>query len=402
MRIANKLLWMIIILSTTFVFFQSAAIVRIDYLLVAMCVLCVLFVVIKKKVVTNCFMLLYVIILTLMGMSLIYTVSLDLTTTYLYVMVYGLILWVVVSDEKNSAEILIKTLVAFSMINVYITLCSSFFSSAKTLIARILPDLNTRFLYASGILGQTGTNAYVIAFSVLYMATKLLSNQKKNYISLIFFLASGILALVLTGKRGPILWVCVAIVIIDFLQNKVLLNKISRRKLVIYVGAIVSMVLLLMIMVKLDMAKEALERFIPTAEDFTSGRFELYMTAIGIFKKNILFGIGAGAYNFFGMGAHNDYLQMLAEDGFFCATLFFVFVIWNLFKTIKGYRILKNEKLLYLLGLQIFFILNALTGTTFLHYGFYIIYTMVCASCYSFIRFGMERLKADVHISERK
>lgn len=395
MQIRKTLLYMIILLSTTFVFFQSAAIISIDYLLVMMLILCICLLITQKIIVIDRSVVLYAIILALMVTSLVHTVSVSLTMTYLSTMIYGLVLWIALLNENQTADILKKMLVAFSFVNVFITLLFFFFSSFKTLIAKILPKLNMNFVYESGVLGQTGTNSYVICLAIIYMTTRYLLSNKKR-ISSIIFLALGILALLLTGKRGPVIWVSVAIAVIDLLQYKTMSKKNIVKRIVAYIITITCIVVFVTIVSNVELVGNSLDRFNVSDNDFSSGRFALYQKAIEIIKSNMLLGIGAGAYNFFGMGAHNDYLQIFAENGILCTCLYFAFIIGNLVKSIKGYFMFRKETLLYFIGVQVFFIFNALTGTSFLHYGFYIIYIMVCVSSISLIRREEKIMELDI------
>ena len=98
------------------------------------------------------------------------------------------------------------------------------------------------------------------------------------------------------------------------------------------------------------------------------------------FLNNFMIGIGAGAYNYFGMGAHNDYIQILAENGIITGLLFFSFVLFNLASISKKYICTKNSDDLLFFGLQLFFILNAFTATSFLHFGFFWIYLQCCVA----------------------
>ena len=109
-------------------------------------------------------------------------------------------------------------------------------------------------------------------------------------------------------------------------------------------------------------------------------RLELYSIAFKRIGEYFPFGLGAGAYNHFGIGAHNDYLQLLAENSIIGFCMYFAFIIRNLIISIGNYKHTNEKQYLFFAGLQLFMILNATTGTSFLHYGFNLIYMEVSAA----------------------
>lgn len=378
----NKLLFIsITALSTCFVFFQSAGIISISIILAFQFTTIVLFLLLSRKLVLSRSHLYLFSTIAVMIVSWFYSVDRELTGKYLLVMLVGAGLYSIVYETNKSILLVSRIIVLFSIVNTVITVFSVVFKSSFDLfIGQILPRLNTRFEYASGILGQTGSNSYVICYLIIYSWVVFLSNQKKKKASL-FFLLLSIIALVLTGKRGPLIWValsCFVVYCISTYHNpKIML--LSFGKMVI-----VLLVLLILQMIFRDSVffSKYVSRF-DNMQD--SSRLELYSLAFQRIRYYFPFGMGAGAYNHFGAGAHNDYLQLLAESGLISFCLFLAFIIRNLYFTTKNYLRLYDNNVLFSFGLQVFMILNALTATSFLHFGFFFLYMEVSASGSSLI-----------------
>lgn len=384
MELKKVLLYLILIMSTFYAFIQTAGIIRIDVLLIIMFVMTVVLLFIAKKVRFNNTAALYLLVLLLMCISLFYTVDTELTVTYIYVMVYGFVLFVCCLSHKDAPDCLIKVLLAFSLINVFVTIFSILAGDSFTkFVSALFPKLNTKFEFASGILGQTGTNSYVIVYSCLYYWINIIASSEKKTKHLIFLLLS-VFALLLTGKRGPLIWLVATAMIVDLVfQNHTKASDLLKSVFK-YIGIILVIVLFFVTVDNIDIVSNALSRFIVDQEkDFSSGRFKLYEKGIQYIKDNFFFGVGAGAYNHFGQGVHNDYLQIIAENGIFSSLLFFAFILLNLKNAFRTFKNTYNKIIaLYFLGLQIFMALNALTGTSYLHYGLFFIYIEVCSCNY--------------------
>jgi len=382
--------YLIVFLSTTFVFFQASGVFRIDYILYLLFGLCIVQLVRRPNTSLNFPVTLYSIVCAFMTVSLAYTVDENLTKTYLSVMLYCGLLYVCVGEYENSSKIVERIIVGFSFFNAIITIYSFFFPEAFFIAtSTLLPNLNTRFKFISGILGQTGSNAYVITMATLYLWVKLITlskNGEKNISKYVVPLVFCLFALIITGKRGPLIWCVVSAFFVNLFyeQSK---NKIELINFALKYGLIVVVVLFVpRILENIDALHDALSRFSELSNIGDNERVDLYKNAIDRISEHFIIGVGAGAYSHFGMSAHDDYLQIIAENGVVCSALFFAFIGINLIKSIRGFFITKDTLLLYFVGLQIFMILNSITGTFFLHYGFYMIYIEVSAASISIIK----------------
>lgn len=368
----------LVIFTVAFPFFQAAIMTKLDYIIIIICVALLMLLLVKKRLSFDKMSITYVLMTVLMSISIFYTVDFTLSIKYLTIIIVGMLL-VVVEDSETINFWFKRALVSFSVANVIITLlCYLFPNVMGNLIAFFLPNVNTRFAYISGVLGQTGTNAIVISYSIIYFWIRLINTKKYRLFSIIMLVLS-LFALILTGKRGPLLWIFVTALISLFLQQKAKGFKITK-----IIGVLLLVILMLLFSFALLRNNEAFNSFITRIngdnDDISSGRFELFKNAIKIFEEHIFIGIGAGAYNHFGQGAHNDYLQILAENGIIVSCIFFYFIIYNLYFSIKKYIYEKDESMFFYCGIQIFAFLNAMTSTSFLHFGFFLIYLQCCVA----------------------
>ena len=343
-----------------------------------------LFLLMRRKLRITQVIILYLSILFLMMLSIVYTVSAELTTRFLLVMGYGGVLYIAVGEMNRAKEMVTRVLLTFSMMNVLITVASIFFPETfATVMSQLLPNVNAKFTFASGIMGQTGTNAYVICYGLLYWLI-LLSGNPKSKLKTIVLLALSLFALFLTGKRGPLIWVGATFLIVDLIRRKTMGEKNPLKRLWQYALLVAALMVFIAIIDSNELIQQTFDRFTVEEDgDFSSGRLELYKRAILIIKENVFLGIGAGAYNYYGIGAHNDYLQIFAENGLLCSALFFIFIGWNIKNAYQSYCLEKDVKSLYVLALQVFMALNALTGTSYLHFGFYFVFMELSAASYN-------------------
>ena len=156
----------------------------------------------------------------------------------------------------------------------------------------------------------------------------------------------------ITGiKRGAILLVSIATLCFLYHQWKQvsLLNKVllfSFIVLLIFVG-------ITFVEDLADSSSVVQNKIEKTMEGNTSGRDEIVSNLLDVFFSssvfNLFFGLGADATLFYGLQAHNDWVEILFNQGiigFFLFSLFwfFVFVIWR-------YQVIKNSDMAFFLTL---------------------------------------------------
>ena len=236
--------------------------------------------------------------------------------------------------------------------------------------------------FMAGFTDHYSTNGMYLSIGLGAFAAKLLNNLKslKNITCTVIMLS----ALLLTGKRGPLLFSIIAIVFIYYFFKA---NKPKGRILKIISLILLGVIALLIASIWIPQLLNVVNRFFSESDsgDVTAGRGPLYALAYRLFKEKPIFGHGWGSYPSYyyeNLGkymtvykyrhAHNIYLQLLCEVGIVGFTLYVAFFLYNLFNAItlfKAYR--KNEKVFpqsaknimpFCLFVQVFFILYGMTG----------------------------------------
>ena len=236
--------------------------------------------------------------------------------------------------------------------------------------------------FMAGFTDHYSTNGMYLSIGLGVFASKLLNNFKsfKNIVCTIIMLG----ALLLTGKRGPLLFSVIAIVFVYYFFKA---DKPKGRILKIISLILVGAVALLIASIWIPQLLNVVNRFFSESDsgDVTAGRGPLYALAYSLFLEKPIFGHGWGSYPSYyyeNLGkymtvykyrhAHNIYLQLLCEVGIIGFVLYVAFFLYNLFNTIilfKEYR--KDEKYFpqsaenimpFCLFVQLFFILYGMTG----------------------------------------
>lgn len=320
--------------------------------------------------------------------------SIDSLVFY-YVMLIMIILLTSVLNWQGNA---IKLMVWMVFPHVFFTIMLFIFPNLYATIRPLIFVKNIMFEgYRTGLTGHYSTNAIYISISLLIFGSIVFQygfkNVKKRYI--VFFLFS-VLALVLTTKRGPLIFSMVSIFITYILVDK---KRISDR----FIKALSIALTLLMAFYLLSDYIPELSKFIARfSEDGDSGRSVMYLLALKMFFVNPIFGQGTGAYRiqYFSslakdsdhmyLNAHNVYLQLLAENGIIGLILFLYASIFVLNKSIKLLRRFhmennNNEIIMYItVAFQIYFLLYCLTGNPLYDSMMYIPYFIFCSVGYSF------------------
>lgn len=249
--------------------------------------------------------------------------------------------------------------VAFCLFVFFFAVFEEFFwESYFTILSRaskvyLLKYVNRGYTPVLG--GSCTITDYVIMLGVAVLVGKLLSRETKgikNTISLIPIFIF-ILAILLVGRRGELLSIGLTVVFIYGLtQTK---KQLAVKLLILTLLAILGIVFFV---IHLEQLKEIgfLRRYVMTIEDIlsgadtSSGRFELYGIAFGIFLKNPLFGIGWGSFSNHVTtefqaehgsavaDVHNVYLQFLCETGIVGTILILTPIIYIFVKTVSQTR----------------------------------------------------------------
>ena len=312
--------------------------------------------------------------------------------SYYYVISFWTI-WLIMVTSKYSRScqrILFRFMEIFTL-----------FYALVTIITLILPSVYFQFViplfdtesqkqlikayengYMAGLTDHYSTNGMYMSVGVGIFGSKLLFDfkSKKNWLFVIISLA----ALLLTGKRGPLLFSIAAMVAVYFFFKE---DKPKGRLLKIFCVMVIGVLGLLIASIFVPQLLNVVNRFLNESDngDVTAGRGPLYQLAYELFLSKPITGHGWGSYPTFyyeQLGksmtvyqyrhAHNIYLQLLCETGIIGFAMYIIFFIYNIFITIKLYKAYRKDDIAlsysaeyilpFCLFIQIFFVMYGMTG----------------------------------------
>lgn len=238
----------------------------------------------------------------------------------------------------------------------------------------------------AGLAGQTGLNAFYIGIGIITLFVGLINNRKvksKSPVLNFALLLINCIAFMLTQKRGPLIFLVLAIIYIYlFVKNREKRNVLSSLFNIVKVLIIILIIYGICSIIMPDTIN-VFTRFI-NQTDITNGREKLYNLAISLYKQHKILGIGINNFPNYAMAtfgtkiaAHNVLLQILCETGIFI-TIYFVFtVITNLKYGIKNAKKIGTNEIYAALGIHVFFILYGFTGNSFYDFSTLIIYFLI-------------------------
>lgn len=205
---------------------------------------------------------------------------------------------------------------------------------------------------------------------ILFFSLWLAYKEKKRYFILFMLM---LLSLMMTQKRGPLVFVMVAIVVSFFADQGIHLK--SLLFFVIGSGVLAGTIVLLIQLI--PQLGAVVDRFFNAGDN---GRDALHRYAWELFYMHPVFGAGFGQYRNYSKlkvssdteyAAHNHYLQILSEMGVLGLTLFVLLLVAMLLLTFYAvFRIKRcslqtsaqRQMLLFSLGMQVYFIGYGITG----------------------------------------
>ena len=239
----------------------------------------------------------------------------------------------------------------YTSIHVIITLLS-FFSPFlySNLIAPIFADVYIIGQpYMAGLNAHYSANAILISLNVILCFTLCLQSDGISKVNLFKFMIA-LVALILTSKRGPLVFTCFSLIITYYFYNP---SKGTKKIFKIFFTLILIITCIFIISTFIPEMGVVFSRFIGQ-DDITNGRMRLYSLAISLFKEKPILGIGWGGFQYEAFGlfgandvsiiyidTHNTFLQLLSETGLIGLSIFLFFSIYTYILTIK--RIKNNE-----------------------------------------------------------
>lgn len=182
--------------------------------------------------------------------------------------------------------------------------------------------------------------------------------------------------LLLTGKRGPLVFLVIALSIIYFTDGY---GRERIVRIVQIVGALVLAYIALSTIANLTKIDgiiriyDAVHEFLISGSVEDAGRNQLHEQALYYFKENLILGIGWSnfkeLYAFRGTHVHCIYLQLLCETGLVGFCIFMIFFLTRLLRTflaVKESRFMdtpiENGWVKFSLFIQMYFLLYGITG----------------------------------------
>lgn len=298
----------------------------------------------------------------------------------------------------------------------YIKVLALFFMSG-VLLQRFIPSLyyNLIRLFPSrlyDVIRNSGEGAYRgfttnTGFTVNYILVGILAVisegivRDKWTVGEKILITLMILAVIFTGKRGPILFFIIALIYCNLIPARG--AKRFKRFWSIFIGASIIVILFLTFedaLADIPIFGEVLNTIngIASGEDVTSGRTRLYAWALKLFLAHPIKGVGWGYFRRTVVGeitrhttldVHNVYLQLLCETGIPGFAVFISIFISNWVATKKAYCscfVNKNSTLfswrpvlLFSFVFQTYFLLYSLTGNPLYDQFYQIIYLFCCS-----------------------
>lgn len=221
------------------------------------------------------------------------------------------------------------------------------------------------------------SNVGYTSFFIMTCIGAVFSFRKKVFtkaaLPIILFMVFGLL---LTGKRGPIIFLAVTVIIVYLVEGYGRDKIVRILKIAVILAIVYVLLMMLSRFTDSDGTKrifEGINNALTTGEIDNSGRTQLYDQAWIYFFENPVLGIGwyyfKTKYAFRGTYVHNIYLQLLCETGVIGFTVFIIFFASGIIGTLKKLRITKDLEetfeycwLKFSLFIQVYFLLYGLTG----------------------------------------
>lgn len=280
-------------------------------------------------------------------------------------------------------KILIFSNTIYAILTIFFYFNSGIYSSVAM---RLFPSSYNRLIgwyndgCMAGLTSHYTINGLLMAMGTFMIFCQLLENwgnyTKQSKLIKVCHLMLFVISLLLTGKRGPVVFIGAAMFAVYYLH----LSNRPKGRIVRIIGIGILVICLFAILFSIFPSLSTfLNRFISLSEsgDITLGRERYWQLAIMCFARNPIFGIGWGRFEAVSaemysnaVDAHNNYLQILCETGIVGFLIFMGMALAGLYRTVKLYQqcILKSEETFYTyliafsVGFQIFFLLYGFSG----------------------------------------
>ena len=277
--------------------------------------------------------------------------------SYIILIINGC-LWYYLKYEEQDYKILFKEIKAVSLCFALFTIVNYYdheivihifkFILTNNQIKTIYFDLNNGGI--PGIAGESSYNAFCMTLGVFTVFPELLSKSKKYKVCNVIYLIIMLIGIGMTAKRSVLL-LAVMLMILMFALSVILKPTTKKSVIVMMTGLIVIFVVAPSVIL---IVKQVLTKGTGTIQ--LSNREWFWNIAFEMFHKRPLFGNGINTYDYIYnarkassgyiayAGAHNSYIQFLAELGIVGTILYVMAIIKEIITTSN---ILRKEISLY-------------------------------------------------------
>lgn len=335
----------------------------------------------------------WLLILTLLVM---FVTTKNINENLTYIIRYAVLILIVIlmKYDEEFFHIIFYCILAAGIVHVIATLW--FYFDTDFYMANIYPNFNSSqraHLYeqvqknhhAVGLANHYSQNGIYMAISLCASFALCFRKPGKNILQKVLLLSVAFFSLILTGKRGVLIFSVFAMLVSYIICKKgVLANKLVTVLFILSSIAIVVYALSFYV----EGVAAAFERITAMfsaqneTSDISNGRFKLYAIAWNFFKESPILGIGWREFskevvNFYNQDsvlrdAHNVFLQLLCETGIVGFSVFVSLFISAITQTIQ--LVVKSTKnmlclsdntkmvLVFSLCYQVFFLAYCITG----------------------------------------
>ncbi len=312
-----------------------------------------------------------------------------------------LLFCICVSTSKQLAKYTISMLLITYFIYCFFTFFEyvdrSFYAShILPLFADTAGVLHNAFKlgYMAGITSHTSSNGMFLSCAILILSTRYLARKRVIDIVLLLVFFS---ALLLTGKRGHVIFIILALYGVYYYS---LTGQKASTKIPKIVGVLLASAGLFLILIQnipsLSIVVSRMQSFLEGGDTSVQIRLMLWNLALDAFKAHPLLGIGWHQFystlSYYvgsnrGFETHNVYLQLLCETGIIGFGIFFSWIVYNLAAAIRTYKKIMTMPMIemedkwfvgFALALQLFFVLYCFTGNPLYDWKMNVPYYMTC------------------------
>lgn len=303
------------------------------------------------------------------------------------------------SSNNSWNDYFIKLVRIFTFIHIVATFfCFLFPNIYLTYILPLYPDTRNELMYqfnhkqVAGITQHYSTNALYLVIGLIFNSIQLFykGKSKKIRVNNIIIYILNTIALLLTGKRGMVLYYIISAILMLLIINKGNIFKTIWKLLPMVIGTII---LISILSISIPSITNPFTKILEATHDESvfNSREILWNEAKELFKRHPIFGIGWGDYKYEYnldiinkereyMQVHCIYLQVLCETGVVGFTIFVLILLRLGFIAFKDFRkFLDNKYIFVFLMFYNYFILEGITGNPIYDIQIYISFYMTVA-----------------------